>query len=67
MTSFAFVAGLVPLMWSSGPSAKGNHSISFGAAGGMLFGVILGIFIIPVLYIIFKTLDERLKKKFQSN
>ncbi|MNL68792.1 hypothetical protein D3C87_1935710 [compost metagenome] len=54
-------------MWSSGPSAKGNHSISFGAAGGMLFGVLLGIFIIPVLYIIFKTLDERLKIKFKSN
>jgi len=67
MTSFAFVAGLIPLMWSSGPSAKGNHSISFGAAGGMLFGVLLGIFIIPVLYIIFKTLDERLKIKFKSN
>ncbi|AIM36203.1 multidrug transporter AcrB [Sphingobacterium sp. ML3W] len=67
MTSFAFVAGLIPLMWSSGPSAQGNHSISFGAAGGMLFGVILGIFIIPVLYVIFKTLDERLKNKFKTN
>lgn len=67
MTSLAFIAGLIPLMWSSGPSAKGNHSISFGAAGGMFFGVLLGIFFIPVLYIIFKSLDERLKKKFKSN
>src|SRR5690606_35966119 len=40
MTSLAFVAGLVPLMWTVGPSAIGNHSISFSAAGGMLAGVV---------------------------
>src|SRR5690606_13780918 len=50
MTSLAFVAGLISLMWSVGPSAIGNHSISFSAAGGMLFGVVLGIFIIPMLF-----------------
>lgn len=61
MTSLAFVAGMIPLMWSSGPSAQGNHSISFGAAGGMLAGVVLGIFIIPVLFVIFKIIDERVK------
>lgn len=61
MTSLAFVVGMIPLMWSSGPSAVGNHSISFAAAGGMLFGVILGIFIIPVLFVVFQVLDEKLK------
>lgn len=66
MTSLAFVAGLVPLMWSVGPSAVGNHSISFSAAGGMLSGVILGIFIIPVLFIVFKTLDEKVRVKFKN-
>lgn len=66
MTSLAFVAGLVPLMWSVGPSAIGNHSISFSAAGGMLAGVAFGIFIIPVLFVVFKTLDERVKLKFKS-
>jgi len=66
MTSLAFVAGLVPLMWSVGPSAIGNHSISFSAAGGMLAGVVLGIFIIPVLFIVFKTLDERVKAKLNK-
>lgn len=66
MTSFAFVAGLTPLMWSVGPSAIGNHSISFSAAGGMLAGVILGIFIIPVLFIVFKNADEKVKKMFKS-
>ncbi|QNL50432.1 efflux RND transporter permease subunit [Olivibacter sp. SDN3] len=63
MTSLAFVAGLIPLMWTVGPSAQGNHSISIGAAGGMLFGVSIGIFIIPVLYMIFQHLDEKVKSK----
>jgi len=63
MTSMAFVAGLVPLMWTVGPSAIGNHSISFSAAGGMLFGVAFGIFIIPVLFVVFKGLDEKLHDK----
>lgn len=66
MTSLAFVAGLIPLMWTVGPSAQGNHSISFGAAGGMLIGVTLGVFIIPVLYVIFKYLDERVKTKLTT-
>ncbi len=61
MTSLAFVAGLIPLMWTVGPSAIGNHSISYSAAGGMLFGVTFGIFIIPVLFVVFKSLDEKVK------
>ena len=59
MTSLAFVVGLVPMMFASGPSAQGNHSISVGAAGGMVSGVILGLFIIPVLFIIFQYLQEK--------
>ncbi len=59
MTSLAFVVGLVPMMFASGPSAQGNHSISIGAAGGMVSGVILGLFIIPVLFIIFQYLQEK--------
>lgn len=65
MTSLAFVAGLIPLMWSVGPSAIGNHSISFSAAGGMLSGVVLGIFIIPILFIVFKTIDEKVRSKIK--
>ena len=66
MTSLAFVAGLIPLMWTVGPSAIGNHSISFSAAGGMLFGVTFGIFIIPVLFVVFKTLDEKVRNKIRT-
>lgn len=58
MTSLAFVVGLVPMMTATGPSAQGNHSISIGAAGGMITGVILGVFIIPVLFIIFQYIQE---------
>ncbi|WP_116788747.1 efflux RND transporter permease subunit [Flavobacterium psychrotrophum] len=63
MTSLAFVVGLVPMMRATGPSAQGNHSISIGAAGGMISGVILGLFIIPVLFIVFQYLQEKVSRK----
>ncbi|MDF9797351.1 HAE1 family hydrophobic/amphiphilic exporter-1 [Catalinimonas alkaloidigena] len=59
MTSLAFTAGLVPLMFSEGSSAIGNKSVSIGTAGGMLSGVFLGILIIPVLTYLFIQLNER--------
>ena len=60
MTSLAFVFGLFPMSIATGPSAQGNHSISIGAAGGMISGVLLGLFIIPVLFVIFQSLQERI-------
>jgi HAE1 family hydrophobic/amphiphilic exporter-1 len=60
MTSFAFILGLVPLMFASGAGAVGNKSIGTGAVGGMLIGTILGVFVIPVLFIIFQNLQERI-------
>jgi HAE1 family hydrophobic/amphiphilic exporter-1 len=63
MTSLAFIVGLVPMMSAKGPSAMGNHSISIGAAGGMLSGVILGLFIIPVLFVVFQYLQEKISRK----
>lgn len=59
MTSLAFVVGLIPMMVAKGPSAQGNHSISIGAAGGMLSGVILGVVIIPLLFVVFQYLQEK--------
>ena len=59
MTSFAFIVGLLPLVWTHGASAKGNQSIGTSAVGGMLTGVVLGVFIIPVLYVIFQYLQEK--------
>ena len=63
MTSFAFIFGLMPLMLSTGVGAAGNTSIGTGAVGGMLFGTIFGVFIIPVLFIVFQTLQERVSSK----
>ena len=60
MTSFAFIAGLIPLMFAQGGTAIGNKSISISAAGGMLSGVVLGVLIIPVLYMIFQNLQEKI-------
>jgi len=59
MTSFAFILGLVPLMLSSGAGATGNRSIGTGAIGGMLIGTIFGVFVIPVLFVIFQSIQER--------
>jgi HAE1 family hydrophobic/amphiphilic exporter-1 len=59
MTSFAFIVGLLPLTWATGGSGLGNRAIGTGAVGGMLTGVFLGVFIIPVLFVIFQALQEK--------
>lgn len=61
MTSFAFTAGLIPLMIASGAGAIGNKTIGSAAAGGMLFGTIFGIVVIPGLYFIFASLSKKNK------
>lgn len=63
MTSFAFILGLMPLMLARGAGAVGNKAIGTGAIGGMLIGTILGVFVIPVLFIIFQTLQEKVSTK----
>lgn len=61
MTSFAFIAGLIPLVLATGPGAIGNRTIGTAAAGGMLFGTIFGILVIPGLYFIFGTIASKRK------
>ncbi|TKC55294.1 efflux RND transporter permease subunit [Pedobacter hiemivivus] len=63
MTSFAFILGLLPLMLSTGVGASGNKSIGTGAVGGMLIGTIFGIFVIPTLFIVFQSIQEKVSKK----
>ncbi len=58
MTSFAFIAGLIPLVLAKGPGAVGNHTIGASALGGMLFGTIFGVIVVPGLYYIFAKLQE---------
>lgn len=63
MTSFAFIAGMVPLLFASGAGAVSNRTIGAAAAGGMLFGTIFGLIVIPGLYVIFLTISEKLVKR----
>lgn len=58
MTSFAFIAGLIPLVVAHGPGAVGNHTIGASALGGMLFGTVFGVILVPGLYYIFGSLAE---------
>ena len=59
MTSFAFIAGLIPLVFATGPGRIGNRTIGTAAAGGMLFGTVFGVLIIPGLYYIFGRIAEK--------
>lgn len=62
MTSFAFIAGLIPLMLASGAGEIGNNTIGSAAAGGMLFGTVFGVIIVPGLYYIFARIAEKRNK-----
>ncbi len=59
MTSFAFIAGLIPLMFASGAGKIGNNTIGSAAAGGMIIGTIFGVIVIPGLYVIFAALADK--------
>lgn len=61
MTSFAFILGLMPLVFATGVGFIGNRSIGTGAAFGLLIGTILGVFVIPVLFVIFQNIQEKIK------
>ena len=58
MTSFAFIAGLIPLVRATGPGAIGNRTIGTTAVGGMLLGTVIGVFLIPGLYYIFAKMAD---------
>ena len=61
MTSLAMIIGLLPLMFAFGVGAHGNRTLGASAIGGMLIGMIFQIFIVPVLFVIFQWLQEKVK------
>ena len=59
MTSLALIIGLLPLMFASGVGANGNQALGYGSIGGMLIGMILQIFVVPSLFVIFQSIQEK--------
>ena len=62
MTSLTMIFGLLPLALATGVGANGNHSLGVGTIGGMLIGTIALLFIVPVLFVIFQTIEDRIKQ-----
>ncbi len=61
MTSLAMIVGLIPLMLAMGVGAHGNRTLGASTIGGMLIGMILQVFIVPVLFVVFQWLQEKVK------
>ena len=61
MTSLAMVVGLLPMMFASGVGKNGNQTLGAAAVGGMLIGTILQIIVVPTLFVIFQSLQEKFK------
>jgi HAE1 family hydrophobic/amphiphilic exporter-1 len=67
MTSFAFIAGLIPLCIANGAGAMGSRSIGTAALFGMLAGTVMGVLVIPGLYVLFEKIASRKNKNKQPN
>jgi HAE1 family hydrophobic/amphiphilic exporter-1 len=63
MTSFAFILGIMPLVFATGAGALGRHSVGTTIVGGMLLSTILNLFFIPVLYVMLSSVLARFAKK----
>jgi HAE1 family hydrophobic/amphiphilic exporter-1 len=62
MTSLSFIVSLMPMVLSTGIGANGNRSIGVGAAGGMFVGTMIGILVIPAMYVVFQSIQEKIRK-----
>lgn len=63
MTSATMIFGMLPLMFASGVGANGNISVGVGTVGGLLFGTLALLFIVPVFFVVFQYLHERITPK----
>ena len=60
MTSLAMIIGLIPLMLASGAGANGYNALGTGSVGGMLIGMVFQILVVPTLFVIFQTIQEKI-------
>ena len=63
MTSLTMIFGMLPMMFASGVGANGNVSVGVGTVGGLLFGTLALLFIVPVLFVTFQYLHERISRR----
>jgi multidrug efflux pump subunit AcrB len=67
MTSIAFIAGLVPLVWATGAAMLSRRAVGTAVFAGMIFASSIGVFLIPMLYATFQSMREGLKRRFGGN
>lgn len=65
MTVLTMIFGMLPLMFSTGAGANGNSSLGTGVVGGMAIGTLALLFVVPVFYIVFEFLQEKVRKPMQ--
>ena len=61
MTALTMIFGMIPMMFASGVGANGNSALGTGAVGGMLVGTLILLFLVPSLFVVFQTLEEKFK------
>jgi multidrug efflux pump len=66
MTSIAFIAGLIPLVWATGAAMLSRRAVGTAVFAGMIVATSVGVFLIPMLYVIFQELRERTKARFRG-
>ena len=67
MTVLTMIFGMIPLMFATGAGANGNSSLGTGVVGGMLVGTLALLFVVPVFYIVFEYLQEKVRKPAHSD
>jgi hydrophobe/amphiphile efflux-1 (HAE1) family protein len=65
MTSIAFIAGLIPLVWAQGAAMLSRRAVGTAVFAGMIFASSIGVFLIPMLYVVFQTIREKVKQRFR--
>jgi hydrophobic/amphiphilic exporter-1 (mainly G- bacteria), HAE1 family len=66
MTSIAFICGLIPLVWAEGAAMLSRRAVGTAVFAGMIFASTIGVFLIPMLYVVFQSVRESTKRRFGS-
>jgi len=67
MTSIAFIFGLIPLVWATGAAMLSRRAVGTAVFAGMIVASSIGVFLIPMLYLVFQTIRESVKRRFRGS